>query len=119
MSLGHLLIHNGFGPLEGRSIAVVHLSERVDRLAHLRRAGEAGASQSRARQDAEPHLDLIEPRSVSGSEVQVHLGMALQPAITLGLMSVQVVQNDMERALGYCATIWFIKSRNSRRRRRW
>jgi hypothetical protein len=38
----------------------VDLAEGVDGFAHLRRAGP---SQSRARHDAEPDLDLVEPKA--------------------------------------------------------
>ena len=71
MLLGLLLIHDGLGPLKGRSTTIVDLSERVDRLAHLCWADEAGTDQRRSRQDAEPNLDLVEPRGVGGREMKV------------------------------------------------
>jgi len=73
----------------------VGLQEPIDRLSYLPGRGEAHAFQGRSSQDAEPDLNLIEPGSVGGSIVEVDLGMSRKPAIGLGFVGLQVVQDDV------------------------
>lgn len=46
------------------------------------------------------------------------VGMALEPAVLFRLMRVQIIQHHMVSRCGCSPTISFIKSRNSRLRRR-
>lgn len=50
--------------------------------------------------DGEPDLDLVEPGSVCGRVVEVHVPVPRQPAIAPRLMSGEVVEDDAERAIG-------------------
>lgn len=84
-------------PLEGSGREVVHLDEVIDGLAELTRVGEAGALQDGPCHDAEPDLDLIEPTGVRGGEVEMDVGIPLEPTVVLGFVSVAVVEDDMER----------------------
>ena len=47
-------------------------------------------------QDGEPDLHLVEPRSSRRREVKVHIRMTIQPAIVLGLVRVEVVEDHMD-----------------------
>lgn len=87
---------DGFGPFEGRGGLVVGIDEAIDGLTHLLRRGETGAAQSPALEDAEPALDLMEPGTVGGRVVEVDQGMALEPAVALGLMRVEVVEHNRD-----------------------
>src|SRR6516165_3982128 len=55
-------------------------------------------SQRLAAQNAEPNLYHVEPRRICRNEMEVYVGMACQPPILLGLVSVEVVQNDVDVA---------------------
>ena len=50
----------------------------------------------RAGLDAEPALDLIQPRGVRGLEVEVECCCASEPAVVLGLVGIEVVQTYVE-----------------------
>ena len=68
-------------------------------------------------QDREPDFDLVEPGSARRREVEVHVRMMLEPAVILGFVGVEVVEDDVDGRVGMSA-ISFMKSRNSTRRRR-
>lgn len=51
-------------------------------------------------QDREPDFDLIEPGRPRRGEVEVHVWMALEPAVVLRLVGVEVVEHDMDRGVG-------------------
>ena len=61
---------------------------------------KTGAFESLAGQNAEPALRLIEPGGVRGREVEMHLGVSLEPTVFLGLVCIQVVQHDMHLTTG-------------------
>ena len=73
----------GFGPGERLGVFIVALDEAVDMGAQLSDRGEGGAGERPAGQDREPNLDLVEPGSARRREVEVHVGMALKPAVGL------------------------------------
>ncbi len=91
------LVHRFLAPLEGSGLGIVNLDESIDGLADLTRVGEAGAFQDGPCHDAEPDLDLIEPTGVRGGEVEMDVGMTPEPAVVLGFVCVEVVEDDMER----------------------
>ena len=62
--------------------------EVIDGLSKLARRGETGAPQRLPAQDTEPALHLIQPGRVGRDEVEVHMGVPLEPAILLGLLGV-------------------------------
>ena len=47
-------------------------------------------------QDREPDLDLVEPRSPRWREVEAHVGMTLEPAVVFGLVSIEIVEDDID-----------------------
>ena len=49
-----------------------------------------------ALQDREPDLDLIEPGSTGRREVEMYVGMTLEPAVVFRLMGVEIVEDDMD-----------------------
>ncbi len=67
--------HLPLGPLKGGGLRVVDSNERINGLAELTHTGETGPAQRLSSQQAEPDLDLVEPRGVRGSEVQMHVRM--------------------------------------------
>ncbi len=85
------LMYLGFGPFEGSRIVIVVLDEGVDGVAQLCHAGEVCPLEGLAAQDTKPDLNLVEPRSVGWSEMKMHIGVSLQPAILLWLMGRKVV----------------------------
>ena len=92
-------MHGGLLPLEGFGGLVVGGDESVDSLAQLLGRGEAGALEGTAAQDREPDLDLIEPARVGRREVEVHVGVTLEPAVALGFMGREIVENDVDLAI--------------------
>ena len=89
-----------FGPFEWHRVFIAGCGEAIDGGADFARTGGAEAAQGRPRQDAEPDLDLVEPGCVGRGVVEVDVGMAGQPAVVLGFMDVEVVQNDVELSIG-------------------
>lgn len=86
-----------FCPLEWRGGFVVGLEKVFDGFHELFHASEARSLQGRTAQDAEPDLDLIEPRGMGRREMKVNMGMAFNPwVIGLEFMDTQIVQNEMD-----------------------
>src|SRR5208337_3313085 len=79
---------------------VVGGEEVVDIAAELWDAVEAGRCQRLSAEDTAPDLDLIEPRGVGGSVVEVDVFVALQPAVVFGFVGIEIVKNDMDLLLG-------------------
>ena len=91
-------------PLEGCGGRVVRFDEGIDGLAQLPDRGEAGAVERAAREDREPDLDLVEPAGVGRGEVEVNILVPRQPAVALGLVGLEVVEDDVDlliRVFGY------------------
>ena len=47
-------------------------------------------------QDREPNLDLVKPGCSRRREVETHVPMSFEPLIILGLVSVEIVEGDMD-----------------------
>ena len=94
----------GFGPGERFGVLIVGLDEAVDMGAQLSDGSERGASERLVGQDREPNLDLVEPGGTGWREVEVHIAMTGKPTVGLRLMSVEIVEDDMNlppRMLGH------------------
>ena len=102
------LIHSLFLPLEGMGLGVVGGDEGVDGVAHLPGRGKAGPAQGATAEDAEPDLDQVEPACIGGCKVKVDVGMARQPAVALGLVGVEVVQNHVNGLVGWILVDQFV-----------
>ena len=96
MILESTWMDNLLRPLEGNRIEVAGCSEVVDGLAHLTRVGGAEAAQHRTREDAEPDFNLVEPRGVRRSVVEMDFGVTREPEIMFGLVRIEVVQDDVK-----------------------
>src|SRR5690349_883794 len=84
------------GPDEGGCVLVIGLDEGIDVLLELLDRGEGCATQGFSLEDRKPDLDLIEPRSPGRGEVEAYVGMTLEPAIVLGLVGIEVVEDDVD-----------------------
>ena len=89
-------LHRTLRPLEGHGVLIAGIREPVDGFAHLARVGRAEPAQHRLGEDAEPDLDLVQPRCVRRRVVKTHLRMTCQPPVVFGFVGAQVVQDDME-----------------------
>ena len=99
MFLGSAREHLAFAPLEGCGGLAVDLDEGVDSTTYLVGAGEAGPLEGGAGQDREPAFDLVEPAGIGGSEVKENVGMTRQPAVVLGFVGVEIVEDDVDLLL--------------------
>ena len=88
------------GPFERVGVVIIGSDEGVDLIADLARGCEAGPGQGVSGEDGEPHFHLVEPGGVGRREVKLDVLVARQPAIVLGLMGVQVVQDDVNFSAG-------------------
>src|ERR1700730_10490532 len=59
---------------------------------------ERGTSERFASEDRKPDLDLVEPGCAGWRKMEVHVWMALQPAVILRLVRVEIVEDDMDLA---------------------
>src|SRR6266566_6579019 len=66
----------GGGPLEGRAVLVPVGDVGADSLNEVGEGLEGAASDCLAGDDSEPGLDLVDPRTALGREVEVHIGVA-------------------------------------------
>ena len=105
-------------PFKQRCVLVVDVNKVVNRLSKLARRSEAGAPQSLPTQDAEPALHLILPRGAGRDEVEMNVGVPLPTAILFRFVGAEVSSTTWISRPGWGATISFMKSRNSRLRRR-
>ena len=87
---------DGLGPDEGGTAEVVALDEGIDVLFELLDGGEACAGEGSGLKDGEPDLDLVKPGAVGRGEVEMDIGVSGQPAIALGLVGRQVVEDDVD-----------------------
>ena len=83
------------GPLEGFRVLVMGMGECIDGTAHIPRGGGVKVTERPSPKDAEPDLHLIEPGSMSGSVMEMDVGVSGQPPIMLGFMGVEVVKDYM------------------------
>src|SRR3981189_74607 len=86
----------GFGPNEWLGGGIVGLNEVIDVEPEVFDRGEGSAVEGLCLEDREPDLDLVEPGSPRRREVEAHVGMALEPAVVLGLVGIEVVEDDMD-----------------------
>jgi hypothetical protein len=56
---------------------------------------KAGSLERLAAQNAQPAFNLVEPPSVGWGKVKMDVGMALEPAVVLGFVGIEIVENDM------------------------
>ena len=89
-------MHLGFGPDERLGVFIVVLDEGIDVIPELSDRCEGGAVQRLSFQDREPDFHWVEPRGPRRREVEPHVEMTLEPAVVLGLMSAEVVKDDMD-----------------------
>src|SRR4029450_2594943 len=94
------LMDLGLGPGERGGIGVVGLDEGIDVLSQLLDRGEGSAVQGFSLQDGEPDFHLIEPGGPRRGEVEMNVGVTLEPAILAGLVGVEIVENDVDGGVG-------------------
>ena len=87
------LTNGGFGPVKRHGVLIVTVDEIINGLAQLLGRDETGPAERGAHQDTEPAFDLVQPTGTTGREVEVHVGMACQPAVVVGFVGTEVVQN--------------------------
>src|SRR5260370_24057191 len=87
---------HGLCPSEWHGAGVVTVDEGIDVTPELVNVGEACAGEGVTLENGEPDLDLVEPGAVGRREVEADVGMTGQPAITLGLVGRQVVEDDVD-----------------------
>src|ERR687892_2471523 len=100
----------GLLPVEGRCGRVVRFDEGIDGLAQLPDRGEASAGKRAAGEDREPDLDLVEPAGVGWGEVEVDVLVPGQPSVALGLVGLEVVEDDVNLLIGVVDTTWFMNA---------
>ena len=82
-------------PFEGCRLSVVSTDEVIDRFTQLFDFDKAGSPERLAAQNAKPTFNLIKPGSAGGRKVQMHVGMAFEPAVVLGLVGIEIVEDDV------------------------
>ena len=70
--------------------------EVVDVFAQLGNGFEGSTAQRFSFEDRKPDLDLIEPGCSGRREVELHVGMTLEPAVIFGLMGIEVIEDDVD-----------------------
>ncbi len=90
----------GLCPDEGSGSLVVSSDEGVDVGDEVLDAGEGRAVKRLLGEDREPDFDLVEPGGVGGRVMEMDVLMALQPHVALGLVGGEIVEDDMDFALG-------------------
>ena len=74
----------------------VAVDEGIDVLPDLLWRGEACVLESAAAEDGEPDLDLVHPRRMRRSEMDVHVGMKCQPEVAFGLVRIEIVEHHVD-----------------------
>ena len=88
-----------FAPNERSGVLAVGGGEIADRLNEVLGAAETRVAQRLALEDSEPYLNLVEPVGACRREVEGNVGMCCEPIIIF-LVGAQVIENDMNVALG-------------------
>ena len=86
----------GFGPDERFGIFIVFGNEGIDVLAKFGNGREGCILEGFSSQDREPDFDLVEPGGVRRREVEVDVGMTLDPTIGFRLVSIEVIEDDVK-----------------------
>src|ERR1700757_579634 len=92
------LVNLGCCPFEWAGGLVGGFDESVDVGLEFVERIERGTSERFAGEDRKPDLDLVEPGCAGWRKMEVHVWMALQPAIILRLVRVEIVEDDMDLA---------------------
>src|SRR5258707_12553747 len=108
----------GFGPDERLGVGVVGLNEGIDMRSELFDRGEGSTFQGFPLQDREPDFHLVEPGSPGRREVEAHVPVMHIQRSFLGLWVLRLSSTTRIAVLRLAATMSFMKSRNSTRRRR-
>ncbi len=90
----------GFGPRERLGVNIVGFDEGVDVGHQFLTRVERGAGQRLGRQDRKPYFDLIEPGRLGRRKVKVDVRVPFQPTVIFGLVSVEIVENNVDPAAG-------------------
>jgi hypothetical protein len=61
---------------------------------------ERSAGKGFGGQDREPDFDLIEPGRLCRREMEMDVGVASKPAVVLGLMGVEIIEDDVDLPTG-------------------
>jgi hypothetical protein len=88
----------GRRPFEWTGGLVIGFDEIVDVGLEFAKGVEGCALERLAGEDGEPDLDLIEPGGAGWREMEMHVRMALQPAIVLWLVCIEIVEDDVNFA---------------------
>ena len=88
----------GGGPFEGPCGLVVGFDEGCDVGLELAERVEGPSPKRLACQDREPDLDLIQPGCSRRRKMEMPVRMTFQPAIAVRLVSIQIVEDDMNLA---------------------
>ena len=83
------------GPDEGLGFVVVRVDVGIDVFLKLLEACEGGAAERLPLQDRKPYLDLIEPGRTCRREMELHVGVGLEPMFVF-LVGVEVVEDDVK-----------------------
>ena len=83
------------GPDEGLGSVVVCVDIGIDVFLKLLEACEGGAAERLPLQDRKPYLDLIEPGRTCRREMELHIGMGLEPILIL-LVGVEIIEDDVK-----------------------
>jgi hypothetical protein len=76
-------------------LGVVSTDEVIDGFTQLFNIDKAGSPERLAAQNAKPAFNLVKPGSVGRRKVEMHVGMALEPAVVLGFVGIEVVEDDV------------------------
>ena len=93
-------MHYALGPFEGCGVLVSGIGEAIYGIADLAGTGGAQIPKDCPSQDAEPDLDLIEPRRMSRGVVEMNQWVPCKPAVILGLVGDIVVQYHVQLGIG-------------------
>ena len=86
------------GPFEGFGTFVVGFDIASDFAGEVGFGSKDAAGDQIALNFGEPDFDLIEPGGPGRREMEMDVRVTLEPAVVLGLVGVEIVENDMEFA---------------------
>ncbi len=84
------------GPFKGHGILVPNICKGVNSFANVSYRGGTQFLKRLSCEDAEPDLNLVQPRSVGGSVVEADTWVSGKPPIVFGLMGVEVIQDNVQ-----------------------